>query len=62
MKVAFGITFTSSTPLLQRADSIEQIAEAGARKIWVGVSGQGLDNQRHYLRILGEEIMPRFVS
>jgi hypothetical protein len=136
MKVAFGITFTSATPLLRKEDSqqfmdlvkmrfglegkhvpedmeakiqayvdsyvlydhvrhegqnpkqmdalgltpyamerfalagnardwiarIEQIASAGARKIWVGVSGNGLDNQKRYLKILGGEIMARFVA
>jgi alkanesulfonate monooxygenase SsuD/methylene tetrahydromethanopterin reductase-like flavin-dependent oxidoreductase (luciferase family) len=41
---------------------IEQIAEAGARKIWVGVTGRGLDEQKHTLKILGEQIMSRFVS
>lgn len=41
---------------------IEQIASAGARKIWVGVSGTGLDHQKHNLKILGEQIMARFVA
>jgi hypothetical protein len=35
---------------------------AFARKIWVGVSGSGLDNQKPYLKILGGEIMARFVA
>ena len=41
---------------------IEQLAERGARKLWVGVSGGDLDGQRHYLKVMGEEIMPRFVG
>ena len=41
---------------------IEQIATAGVRKIWVGVNGNGLDHQTHNLKILGEQIMPRFVA
>jgi 5,10-methylenetetrahydromethanopterin reductase len=40
---------------------IEQIAEAGARKIWVSLRPADLDTQRHYMRILGEQIMARFV-
>jgi 5,10-methylenetetrahydromethanopterin reductase len=40
---------------------IEEIARAGATKIWVGLGGGELDRQLHDLRILGEEIMPRFV-
>jgi 5,10-methylenetetrahydromethanopterin reductase len=40
---------------------IEQLAERGATKLWVGVSGGDLDGQRHYLKLMGEEIMPRFV-
>ena len=41
---------------------IEQLAERGATKLWVGVSGGDLDGQRHYLKLMGEEIMPRFVG
>jgi 5,10-methylenetetrahydromethanopterin reductase len=41
---------------------IEQLAERGARKLWVGVSGGDLDGQRRYLKLMGEEIMPRFVG
>ena len=41
---------------------IEQLAERGATKLWVGVSGGDLDAQRHYLKLMGEEIMPRFVG
>ncbi|HXJ83845.1 MAG TPA: LLM class flavin-dependent oxidoreductase [Candidatus Methylomirabilis sp.] len=40
---------------------IEQIADAGAAKIWVGLGGHDLDRQLEDLRMLGEEIMPRFV-
>jgi 5,10-methylenetetrahydromethanopterin reductase len=41
---------------------IEGLAEAGAAKLWVGLSGDTLEAQGHSLRILGEQIMPRFVS
>jgi 5,10-methylenetetrahydromethanopterin reductase len=41
---------------------IERLAERGATKLWVGVSGADLDAQRHYLKLMGEEIMPRFVG
>jgi 5,10-methylenetetrahydromethanopterin reductase len=40
---------------------IEQLAERGATKLWVGVSGRDLDGQRHYMRMLGEQVMARFV-
>jgi 5,10-methylenetetrahydromethanopterin reductase len=40
---------------------IEQIAEAGARKLWVSLRAADLDTQRHYMRILGEQIMARFL-
>src|SRR2546428_1163845 len=39
---------------------IEQIAEAGATKIWVGLGGGSLDRQLHDLIVIGEGIMPRF--
>jgi alkanesulfonate monooxygenase SsuD/methylene tetrahydromethanopterin reductase-like flavin-dependent oxidoreductase (luciferase family) len=41
---------------------IEELALAGATKLWIGVSGGDLDGQLHYMRILGEQIMPRFVG
>jgi alkanesulfonate monooxygenase SsuD/methylene tetrahydromethanopterin reductase-like flavin-dependent oxidoreductase (luciferase family) len=41
---------------------IEQLAERGARKLWMGVSGGNLDEQGHYLRLMGEEIMPKFAG
>jgi len=40
---------------------IEQIAQAGARKIWVSLRADSMDRQTHYMRILGEQIMARFV-
>jgi 5,10-methylenetetrahydromethanopterin reductase len=41
---------------------IAELAEAGATKLWVGLGGSDLDRQRHDLRVLGEEIMPKFVA
>jgi len=41
---------------------IEQLAERGARKLWVGVNGPDLDAQLRCLKLMGEEIMPRFIS
>ena len=40
---------------------IEQLAEAGATKLWVGPMGGRLDRQLHYMKILGEKIMSHFV-
>ncbi|MGH7917448.1 MAG: LLM class flavin-dependent oxidoreductase, partial [Candidatus Binataceae bacterium] len=40
---------------------IEQLAEAGATKLWLNAEGGNLDRQLHYMRILGERIMARFV-
>jgi 5,10-methylenetetrahydromethanopterin reductase len=39
---------------------IEELAEAGANKLWVGPVGGRLDSQLHYMKILGEQIMSRF--
>lgn len=39
---------------------IEELAAAGASRIWVGPMGGRLDRQLHYMRILGEEIMAHF--
>ncbi|HKV53902.1 MAG TPA: LLM class flavin-dependent oxidoreductase [Candidatus Binataceae bacterium] len=41
---------------------IEQLAEAGATKLWVGPVGGRLDAQLHYTRILGEQIMAHFLA
>jgi alkanesulfonate monooxygenase SsuD/methylene tetrahydromethanopterin reductase-like flavin-dependent oxidoreductase (luciferase family) len=40
---------------------IEALAEAGARRLWLTVSGRGFEEQARYLRVLGEQIMKRFV-
>jgi 5,10-methylenetetrahydromethanopterin reductase len=40
---------------------IEELANAGATKLWVGPVGGRLDSQFHYTRIMGEQIMSRFV-
>jgi len=42
-------------------ERIEQIAAAGARKLWVGLRASDMESQRHYMRILGRDIMARFV-
>jgi len=39
---------------------IEQIAEAGARKIWVSLRATDMETQHHYMKILGGQIMSRF--
>jgi len=41
---------------------IEEIAQAGATKLWIGLGSGDLESQTHNLRIIGEQIMPRFVS
>ena len=40
----------------------KKLAGAGATKLWVGLGGGDFDRQRHELRLLGEEIMPRFAA
>jgi 5,10-methylenetetrahydromethanopterin reductase len=40
---------------------IEQLAERGATKLWVGVSGTDLDSQLRSMRMMGEQVMARFV-
>ena len=40
---------------------IEQLAERGATRLWVGVNGADLDAQLRCLRLMGEEVLPRFV-
>ena len=40
---------------------IEQIASAGARKLWVGLRTGDMDSQIHYMQLLGKEVMARFV-
>jgi alkanesulfonate monooxygenase SsuD/methylene tetrahydromethanopterin reductase-like flavin-dependent oxidoreductase (luciferase family) len=40
---------------------IEELAGAGATKLWLNAEGGKLDRQLHYMRILGERIMARFV-
>lgn len=40
---------------------IEEIASAGATKLWLNAEGGSLDRQFHYMRMLGEKIMSRFV-
>ena len=42
-------------------ERIERIAEAGARKIWVSLRATDMETQLHYMKILGGEIMSRFV-
>jgi hypothetical protein len=39
---------------------IEQVAAAGVRRLWIGASGRGYEEQAKYLRVLGEQIMKRF--
>ena len=40
---------------------IEELAQIGATKLWLNAEGGSLDRQFHYLRMLGEKIMARFV-
>jgi 5,10-methylenetetrahydromethanopterin reductase len=40
---------------------IEEIANAGATRLWLNAEGGNLDRQLHYMRLLGERIMSRFV-
>ena len=40
---------------------IEEIAAAGATKLWVGAVGGDIDRQTHYMRMFCEQILPHFV-
>ena len=40
---------------------IEELANAGATRLWLNAEGGSLDRQFHYMRMLGEKIMSRFV-
>jgi alkanesulfonate monooxygenase SsuD/methylene tetrahydromethanopterin reductase-like flavin-dependent oxidoreductase (luciferase family) len=40
---------------------IEELAQAGATKLWLNAEGGSFDRQFHYMRVLGEKIMSRFV-
>jgi hypothetical protein len=40
---------------------IEELADFGATRLWLNAEGGKLDRQLHYMRILGEKIMSRFV-
>jgi 5,10-methylenetetrahydromethanopterin reductase len=41
---------------------IEELADAGATKLWITLGGGDLDRQLHDLRTIGEKIMPRFMA
>ena len=41
---------------------IEEVAASGADKLWITLGGADLDSQIAELRIIGEEIMPRFAA
>lgn len=40
---------------------IEALAEAGATKLWISVSGSTYEQQKHSLRLFGEQILPHFI-
>jgi 5,10-methylenetetrahydromethanopterin reductase len=39
---------------------IEEVAAAGATKLWVSIGRGDFDRQAHYMRIFGEQILPHF--
>jgi hypothetical protein len=41
---------------------IEQLAERGATKLWVGVSGTDLDSRLHSMRMMGEQVIARVAA
>jgi 5,10-methylenetetrahydromethanopterin reductase len=41
---------------------IEALAERGATRLWVSPSGRDLDSQLHYMRMMGEQVMARFLG
>lgn len=40
---------------------IEELAASGATKLWLNAEGGKLDRQMHYMRMIGQQIMSRFV-
>lgn len=40
---------------------IEELAASGATKLWLNAEGGKLDRQTHYMRMLGEQILSRFL-
>lgn len=42
-------------------DRIEALANSGVSRLWLNAEGGKLDRQLHYMRMLGEQIMARFV-
>ncbi len=40
---------------------LEELVQAGATRLWVDLGGRDLDRQLHTMRLLGEQIMTRFV-
>ena len=40
---------------------IEEIADAGATRLWIGANYGDLDRQMHYMRMFGEQILPHFI-
>jgi hypothetical protein len=41
---------------------IEQLADAGAIRLWIGFGGADLERQLRDLALFGEHVMPRFAS
>jgi 5,10-methylenetetrahydromethanopterin reductase len=39
---------------------IEEVAAAGATKLWVSIGRGDFERQKHYMRLFGEQIMPHF--
>ncbi len=39
---------------------IEEIADAGATKLWMNLGGSNPEEAKHYMKVFGEEIMPHF--
>jgi 5,10-methylenetetrahydromethanopterin reductase len=40
---------------------IEEISQSGATKLWLNAEGGNLDRQLHYMRLLGDRVLKRFV-
>jgi 5,10-methylenetetrahydromethanopterin reductase len=40
---------------------IEQLAESGATKLWLNAEGGRMERQLHYMRLVGEKVLSRFV-
>ena len=39
---------------------IEEIPDSGATKLWMNLGGSNPEEEKHYMRVFGEQILPHF--